>query len=136
MGKLTGIVFALIILTVPLQLSAAVFDGSSPLLCAFTEAFECSIDRGCQEGNAEDMNIPQFIRIDVSKNKVTSAEVNEEKRESDIKNLEHNNGMLILQGVEGGRGWNVVIAEDTGHMSGTATEDEGGFIVFGACTLD
>ena len=136
MRKLTGIVFAIIILTLPYQLSAATFDGSLPLLCAFTEVFECSIDRGCKEGTAEDMNIPQFIRIDVSKNMVSSAEANEEKRESIIKNLEHNNGMLIMQGVESGRGWNVVIAEDTGHMSGTATEDEGGFVFFGACTLD
>ena len=43
-------------------------------------------------------------------------------------------GNIILQGVENGRGWSIVISEETGKMSATVAGDEIGFIVFGACT--
>jgi len=44
-------------------------------------------------------------------------------------------GMLILQGVENGRGWTLSIAEATGKMVLTVSGDEEGFVVFGACIL-
>jgi hypothetical protein len=136
MGKLIVIIFVAFICIVPHHLAAAGLDGSSPLLCAVIEVFECSLASDCAEVTVEDVNIPQFIRVDFKNNKISSAEGNEEKRESAIKNFEQNNGMLILQGIEGGRGWGITVAEDTGKMTGTAAEDDGGFVVFGACIPD
>ncbi len=110
------------------------FDGSSPLLCAVIEVFDCSLESDCAEVAAESVNIPQFIMIDFKNNKISTPKGSIEKRESAIKNFEQSNGTLFLQGVEHGRGWNIAIAEDTGKMTGTASEVAGGFIVFGACT--
>ncbi len=47
---------------------------------------------------------------------------------------EHNPGNLIMQGGEAGRGWTLVISEETGKMSATISEDRVGFVIFGACT--
>jgi hypothetical protein len=82
------------------------------------------------------MNIPQFVRIDFANNKISTTEEISEKRESPINNFEKVNGVLILQGMQNGRGWSMVIAEDTGKMTATASGSGGSFVIFGACTLD
>ncbi|MGH8069115.1 MAG: hypothetical protein ACRERE_28535 [Candidatus Entotheonellia bacterium] len=59
----------------------------------------------------------------------------EEGRESPIGSLARVNGKLILQGVQGERGWTLMIAEDTGQMSATISGAVEGYIIFGSCTL-
>ena len=112
----------------------AAFDGSSPLLCVPIELMECVADEGCQETTAEIANIPQFIRIDFGKKKASGTLENGAMREVDIERMERENGMLVLQGGQQGRGWSVTIGEDTGRMTLTASGDRYGFIVFVACT--
>ncbi len=136
MSKLVGIVFVILTFILPLNLSAAVFDGSSPLLCAGIEAFGCDIEYGCIEGTVESMDIPQFIRIDIGNNKISTPEGSKEKRVSVIRNFQRDKGVMILQGIEDGRGWSIIISEDTGKMTATASQDDVGFVIFGACTLD
>jgi hypothetical protein len=136
MSKLIGIVFVILTFILPHTPSAAGFDGSSPLLCAGIEAFGCDIEYGCIEGTVESMDIPQFVRIDFGNNKISTPEGSKEKRVSVIKNFKRDNGVMILQGIEDGRGWSIIIAEDTGKMTATASQDDVGFVIFGACTLD
>jgi hypothetical protein len=112
------------------------FDGSAPLICSVIEVFECSLEQDCIEGTVESMNIPQFVRIDFAMNKISTTEEIKEKRESPINNFDRADGMLILQGIQNGRGWSMVIAEETGKMTATASGGGGGFVIFGACTLD
>jgi len=120
----------------PQQIIAATYDGSAPLICAIIEAFECSVKNDCTESTAEELNMPQFLRLDFKNNRILTPEKSEVNKETAIKNLEHDKGMLVLQGIENGRGWNIVIAEDTGKMSASISENTGGFVIFGACTLD
>ena len=44
-------------------------------------------------------------------------------------------GLLMLQGYENGKAWNMVIGTQTGRWGGSIVEDDGSFAVFGACTL-
>jgi hypothetical protein len=136
MAKLIGIILVTFVSIVPYHPAAAGIDRSSPLLCAVIEVFECSLESDCLEVSAESANIPRFIRVDFENMKLTLPEKSEEQRESSINNVVQNNGTLILQGVEGGRGWSIAISENGDKMTGTASEGEGGFAVFGACTLD
>jgi hypothetical protein len=135
MVKLIEIILVTFLSIVPYNLAAAVLEETSPLLCAVIEVFECSLETDCFEVSAESVNIPQFIRVDLENKKLTLPERSEEQRESAINNFERNNGTLFLQGLEHGRAWSIAIYEDTGKMTGTAVEGEGGFVVFGACTL-
>ena len=48
----------------------------------------------------------------------------------------HDSGELILQGVENGLGWSLMINESDGQMTLTAAGDRLAFVVFGACTLN
>jgi hypothetical protein len=59
-----------------------------------------------------------------------------------IERLEQVDGKLIIQGAEDGIegvrdgvGWSAAIAQETGKMVLTASGDEVGFVVFGACTI-
>jgi len=136
MRKIIGISLVTLLCTMPYSLAIAGFDGSAPLLCAVMEAFECNLDQDCNEGNLEAMNIPQFVRIDFKDQKISTPEGSGEKRESVIKNFARDNGMLIMQGIQNGRGWSIAVAEDTGKLTATSSGGMGGFVIFGACTLD
>ena len=64
------------------------------------------------------------------------------KKNSSIENLEKIDGKVIIQGAEDGiegvrdgLGWSLALAEDTGQMVLTASGDEVGFVMFGACTI-
>lgn len=112
----------------------AAYDGSSPLLCVPIEILECVTGEGCFETTVESVNIPQFIRIDFQKKTASGTLENGVVREVGIERMERENGMLVLQGGQQGRGWSMVIGEVAGKMTMTAAGDRFGFIIFGACT--
>lgn len=132
MRELAAITVGLSLCMVPVHVLAAKYDGSVPLLCVPIEIIECVAAGECLSSTAEDVNLPQFIKVDV-KTKMLSA-VEEGGKKAEIKHLEHTNGRMIMHGGQEGRGWTLVISEETGKMSATISEDQAGFIVFGACT--
>ena len=130
--------FALsVMLLFPVMLSAQStpkYDGSVPLLCVPTIVMECLADGPegeCKRRTPASVNLPQFINVDLKAMKVHS---DAGARHSPIRNVEHLNGSLIIQGGQEGRGWTLTIAEETGRMSATISADGEGFVVFGACT--
>jgi len=116
--------------------ASAQFDGSAPLICAIVDVEECDARVGCEAREVEDVDLSQFLRIDAAAKKLSSTRPGKERRESQIQHVGREGGNLVLQGAEAGRGWSMVIAEDTGKMSGAMTTAEGVFVVFGACTPD
>ena len=136
MVKLIGIILVTFISLVPYHPASADSEESSALLCAVIEVFECSLESDCAEVTAESVNIPQFIRIDFDSMKLTSPEGSEVKRDSMINDVQKSNGSILLQGIGHGRAWSIAISEESGKMTGTVSEDEGGFVIFGACVLD
>ena len=106
------------------------FDGSKPLLCDTEDLIECTVDKGCVASDTDSLAI---VSIDFAKREVRSYEGSGEPRTSKIENMRHNNGEFILQGVEGGLGWSLLITEATGDMVVTASGEGGAFILFGAC---
>lgn len=121
------------IFAMPFMAFAGSFDGSIPLLCAVVETFGCSDIDKCQEGMAQDIDIPQFLSIDF-KEKMISGKHGKNIRTTKIENVEKNDRRLILQGTQDGKGWSMVIMGSTGKMTLTASGDDVGFVVFGACT--
>ena len=51
-----------------------------------------------------------------------------------IRHLERSEGRIILQGVEAGRGWSLLLSEATGNTVLTVSADQDAFVVFGECT--
>lgn len=116
------------------------FDGSKALLCVPITLLECGPDGVCDRVTPESINLPQFLWIDFENKKISRTQGNA-KGASDIENMEHIDGKLILQGAEDGiegvrdgLGWSIAISEDTGKMVLSASGDDVGFVAFGACT--
>jgi len=127
------VVAACLGLTLPVA-AAGKYDGSAPMLCAITAASECTADGKCersapQAGN----NLPTFMRVDV-KGKVLRAD-DDSGRKTEIKASSVVDDQLMLQGIENGKAWSMVIKSETGRWGGSVVEDDGSFALFGACTL-
>ena len=68
------------ICTMPFLGFAGSFDGSAPLLCAVVETFECDDIENCQQGTAQDIDIPQFLNIDFKKKMISGKQGKESYR--------------------------------------------------------
>ena len=127
------VVTACLGVTLPVA-AASKYDGSTPMLCAVTAVSECTADGKCersapQAGN----NLPTFMRVDV-KGKVLRAD-DGSGRKTEIKASSVVDDQLMLQGIENGKAWSMVIKSETGKWGGSVVEDDGAFALFGACTL-
>lgn len=110
------------------------FDGSKPLICSVIRTVACPRDDEISKGTAEDVNLPQFFFIDFEKKLVTGKTAEGDVRETKIESLRHEDGQLILQGVQRGKAWSAVINEETGKTTLIGGSSEAGFVVFAACT--
>jgi len=117
----------------PAAAAGAKFDGSVPLLCAPIEITQCDEGGKCYQGMAEDVNLPQFIRVNL-KEKMLSGVGETAGRTTPIDFMERENGRIVLHGGQKGRGWTAVVSEETGKLSATISEEGTAFIIFGACT--
>ena len=108
---------------------AADFDGTRPLICSSIEAHDCELGVSCLRAVAEDLNVPQFIRLDF-----TAKTISAKGRTSKMQSHARSDGMLILQGVENKRAFSITINEQSGKLVGAIAADEEGYMIFGACT--
>ena len=127
-------------LAVFLAISAPAFagdiTGAEKLICAPIVAVECEASGDCGKGTAESINVPQFFRIDIGRKLVTGEGAGGDKRTSAISNVIRNDGALILQGAQLGRGWSANIKIKTGKMVVTASAEDIAIILFGSCIAD
>ena len=116
------------------------FDGSKELTCACMRVIQCGPDGNCSQTSAEDIGIPEFLSLNFERKTISAPQWGEKRPPSRIKNLEHIEGKLILQGAEegvenvhDGLGWSIAISEETGKMVISGSGEQMGMVVFGAC---
>jgi hypothetical protein len=116
------------------------FDGSKPLLFSVARVMECTPVEGCKETDADEVGLPQFLKVDFAKKTIRPARGGEDVPDTAIERSEEVDGKLILQGAEDGYadmkdglGWTMAISEDSGQVVLTASGDGVAFVVFGAC---
>ena len=138
--KLKLFSLTLVLILLPFTVIAGDFDGSKPLICVLEDSMECTVSNGCQEVREEDINLPSILKVNVKNKSIRAVGEGEKKRVTRIKNMEHIDGKLILQGAEDGYenyqdglGWSMAIMESNGDMVLTASGDRVAFILFGEC---
>jgi hypothetical protein len=131
-----SVVAAICICAVWSPANAAGLDGSNTIICAFISATACENVSGCESTTPNDLNLPQFFRVDFKNKRIVVGDqtVEATKTGTGITSLQRLDGQLILQGVEI-RAWNLVINESTGMMTLTASSGDEVFLLFGACTV-
>ncbi len=134
MNTLKILCLSLVVSVAFFEARAASFDGSEPLLCASVEAYDCGAGGECFKGTAESINAPQFIRLDFEQKLARATRLGGEERTAKIESMTREEGKLILQGVQLGLGWSMVITQESGTMALTAAGNQAVFVIFGACT--
>lgn len=123
-----------ILMLAAMSVTADDIRGANELLCSSMEVTACGDDGECIGVFPEDLNIPNFIRIDIKKRKLSTTEASGEDRETIADTLKRIDGRLILQGYENGRAFSLVIHEETGAATFAGAAVFRSVTVFGACT--
>ena len=126
----------LVFLALALPGAAAADDltGKEALLCTAVQATLCTDASDCIIENPCDLNIPQFLEVNLKDKTVATTKASGENRATPIRTLLREDGLIVLQGVEAGRAFSFVIAEKTGMLSAAVARDGKTVSVFGACT--
>ena len=133
-NRLYGFVGALLVLAAPAAAVADDLTGEQMILCTAVQVTLCTDDGDCAIENPWNLNVPQFIEINLKDRKMSTTKASGENRSTPIRTLEREDGQIFLQGVEAGRAFSFVITEKTG-MASIAVAREGKTVsVFGACT--
>ena len=133
MGGCNRIISTLLLYALALSASAQGVGDSKRLLCALTEASECSFRHPCLTGGPHLVNIPSFVKIDLQAKLVTASRDEGDDLSSPIVAATTNGNTLVIQGVENERGWNASIDKASGKMTVSVSGSDLGFVVFGAC---
>jgi len=118
--------------------AAAVFaddlTGQQSFLCTPVEVAICNDNGECAKDTPWDLNIPQFIQVDLAAKKLSTTPASGENRSTPILAVIRENGEIYLQGVEMGRAFSFVIDEKTGMLSAAVARAGLAVSAFGACT--
>ena len=123
---------ALAVISTPAVLADDV-SGAERLLCASIEATRCDLD-GCVTSDPVLWNIPQFIVVDLNEKMLRTTEASGENRTTPAEVLRREDGVIVIQGMELGRAFSIVVSEDLGSMSASIAAEDLTVSVFGACT--
>jgi hypothetical protein len=105
--------------------------GVTRMICASGQAQICLETGECY---AATLGVPDFVIIDTKKGTISTTKASGLNRFTEFTKSERKEGLIHLQGVEGGRAFSFVIHEQTGRMTAAIARDGLSVTVFGACT--
>jgi hypothetical protein len=108
--------------------------GSDRILCTAVQVTACKDSGECVVDLPWNLNVPQFIEVDLKAKRLSTTEASGENRATPIDTLRRDNGAIVLQGFEKGRAFSIVIIQETGAMSAAVAAEGKAVGVFGACT--
>ena len=108
-------------------------SDSDKLICSASRVTLCFESGDCMDVNAWELDMPQFVLIDLKKKTVSTTKASGEDRSSTVQ-TSRDETELFLQGVENGRAFSFVIDQATGLLSAAISSDGATISVFGACT--
>lgn len=134
MWRLLGAALALILAFSTPAVQADDLTGSTRFLCSAVQATECFAGGDCGIDLPWNLNIPQFIEVDLESKMLSTTAASGANRTTPIEYFESDDGVISLQGFENGRGFTFVITQETGRLTVAIATEGKAVIVFGACT--
>jgi hypothetical protein len=108
--------------------------GVNRFLCSAGTLGACCDSGECATGTPEELNIPQFIEVDLAAKRLSATKASGLNRTTTLDYVKRVDGHIVLQGFENGRAFSILIDEKTGEMSSAVSVVGCGITVFGACT--
>jgi hypothetical protein len=109
-------------------------EGVDEIICAATQVQICIEDDTCYSATAFELDMPDFVVIDISKKTISTTKASNQNRSTKFSSVTKEDGLIYLQGMEGGRAFSFVIHEASGRMTVAISRDGLSVSVFGACT--
>ena len=109
-------------------------EGVDKMICAAAQAQICIEHDKCYSAAPAELDIPDFVVIDADKKTISTTKASEQNRSTAFSSVLRSDGLIHLQGLEGGRSFSIVINEATGHMTAVVLRDGFSVSVFGVCT--
>ncbi len=109
-------------------------EGVDRMVCAAMDVQICIEYDACYTAVPVDLGVPEFVIIDTDEKTISTTKSSSEKRSTEFNSLLKEDGLIYLQGVEGGRAFSFVIDEASGRMTVAVSRDGVSVSVFGACT--
>jgi hypothetical protein len=134
MKVLLRVGFALTILGGSAMLRADDLRGTDRFLCAAIQATACFVDGECVMDVPSNLNVPQFIVVDLKARSLATTKASGENRSTPVDHLRRADGKVVLQGYEQERAFSIVIHEESGELSAAVAQDGRAVSVFGSCT--
>lgn len=107
---------------------------SDRMLCSVSRVLLCVEDGNCFPISVMDLDVPQFLLVDIRKKTISTTEASGENRVSKVANLSRDAGRTFLQGIELNRAYSILIEDDIGRFTATVARDGITVSAFGACT--
>ena len=114
--------------------SADDLSGADRFLCTPIQAILCVEDGECAVDLPWNVNIPQFIEVDLEARRLATTAASGENRTTPIEHLRRDAGNIVFHGFEMGRAFSWVIDEATGRVTAAIATDGISVAIFGACT--
>jgi hypothetical protein len=109
--------------------------GSSSLLCYALSAARCEVDGTCELKEPFQLNLPDFLKLDLKAKQAVTTAASGAVRETQIRTVERGNtGIILLQGIQSDRAFSWLITEATGEGTLTVSSAAAGLTVFTVCT--
>ena len=121
-------------LAVSAPVAAEDVTGVTRMICASGQAQICLETGECYAATPFELGVPDFVIIDTKKGTISTTKASGLNRFTEFTKSERKEGLIYLQGVEGGRAFSFVIHEQTGRMTAAIARDGLSVTVFGACT--
>lgn len=109
-------------------------SNSDRLVCSASEVTVCFESSDCVDVMPWELDMPQFLIVDLKKKTLSTTKASGENRSSPINHLQRDEQEIILQGVEAGRAFSFVIDKLTGLLTVAVARDGMSVSVYGACT--
>ena len=109
-------------------------EGVDEMICAAAQVQICIENDTCYSATPAELDVPDFVVIDTRKKTISTTKASNQNRSTEFTSVEKLDGLIYLQGVEGGRAFSFVIDEATGRMTVAVSRDGLSVSVFGACT--
>ncbi len=121
------------LLTVGLAL-AENLEGVDKMVCAPVQVQICIEHDQCYPASPSELGVPEFVVIDIRKKTISTTKASNLNRSTPFTSVERSDGLIYLQGIEGGRAFSFVIHEASGRMTVAVSRDGLSVSVFGSCT--
>ena len=108
--------------------------GVTRMVCASGHAQICLETGNCYTAAPWELAVPDFVIIDTKKGTISTTKASGLNRSTEFTKSERKEGLIYLQGVEGGRAFSFVIHEQSGRLTAAIARDGLSVTVFGACT--